>query len=79
VTEPRRFPPPWSAEETDACFIPRSQRAGARISTSGVVIRGCPTYRKVFLLDTNLSSATQSRNEPLAASMATLPADLLGS
>jgi hypothetical protein len=21
VTEPRRFPPPWSAEETDACFI----------------------------------------------------------
>jgi hypothetical protein len=23
VTEPRRFPPPWSAEETDACFIVR--------------------------------------------------------
>jgi hypothetical protein len=21
VTEPRRFPPPWSVEETDACFI----------------------------------------------------------
>jgi hypothetical protein len=21
VTEPRRFPPPWPVEETDACFI----------------------------------------------------------
>jgi hypothetical protein len=21
--EPRRFPPPWSIEETDACFIVR--------------------------------------------------------
>jgi hypothetical protein len=21
--EPRRFPPPWSVEETDACFIVR--------------------------------------------------------
>ena len=52
-----------SVEATDVCFIrPRRQRAGARIS-SGVVIRGCPTYRKVFLLDTNLPSATQSRNE----------------
>jgi len=28
----RRFPPPWSAEETDACFIVRdAQRAGARV------------------------------------------------
>jgi hypothetical protein len=28
----RRFPPPWSVEETDACFIsPRRQRAGARL------------------------------------------------
>jgi hypothetical protein len=23
VPEPRRFPPPWSVEETDACFIVR--------------------------------------------------------
>jgi hypothetical protein len=23
MTEPRRFPPPWSVEETDACFIVR--------------------------------------------------------
>jgi hypothetical protein len=23
VTDPRRFPPPWSAEETDACHIVR--------------------------------------------------------
>jgi hypothetical protein len=23
VTEARRFPPPWSVEETDACFIVR--------------------------------------------------------
>jgi hypothetical protein len=23
VSEPRRFPPPWSVEETDACFIVR--------------------------------------------------------
>ena len=27
-----RFPPPWTAEETDACFIVRDdQRAGARL------------------------------------------------
>jgi hypothetical protein len=29
VTEPRRFPPPWSAEETDACFIEKPPRFGA--------------------------------------------------
>jgi hypothetical protein len=23
MPEPRRFPPPWSVEETDACFIVR--------------------------------------------------------
>jgi len=23
---PRRFPPPWSVEETDACFITNGQR-----------------------------------------------------
>jgi hypothetical protein len=23
MTDPRRFPPPWIAEETDACFIVR--------------------------------------------------------
>ena len=25
----RRFPPPWSVEETDACFIVRTPRAQA--------------------------------------------------
>ena len=29
--EPRRFPPPWTVEETEACFIVRdAQWAGAR-------------------------------------------------
>ena len=23
MSEPRRFPPPWTAEETEACFIVR--------------------------------------------------------
>ena len=27
--EPRRFPPPWIAEETDACFIVRDARRQA--------------------------------------------------
>jgi hypothetical protein len=29
VTEPRRFPPPWSVEETDACFIVRDKNGQA--------------------------------------------------
>ena len=29
VTEPRRFPPPWSVEETDACFIVRDANGQA--------------------------------------------------
>jgi hypothetical protein len=27
--EPRRFPPPWIAEETDACFIVRDANGQA--------------------------------------------------
>jgi hypothetical protein len=26
----RRFPPPWSVEETDACFIVRDGKTGTR-------------------------------------------------
>jgi hypothetical protein len=29
VTEPRRFPPPWRVEETDACFIARDANGQA--------------------------------------------------
>jgi hypothetical protein len=29
MLEPRRFPPPWSAEETDACFIVRDANGQA--------------------------------------------------
>jgi hypothetical protein len=29
VTEPRRFPPPWTVEETDACFIVRDHNGQA--------------------------------------------------
>jgi hypothetical protein len=39
----RRFPPPWSAEETDACFIFRdAKRAGAglRLFRRGAVTTG---------------------------------------
>ena len=32
----RRFPPPWSVEETDACFIVRdARRSGARYRKTG--------------------------------------------
>jgi hypothetical protein len=27
--DPRRFPPPWTAEETDACFIVRDHNGQA--------------------------------------------------
>jgi hypothetical protein len=30
--ERRRFPPPWSTEETDACFIVREDEPGPAIS-----------------------------------------------
>ena len=38
MAEPRRFPPPWSVEETDACFIVRdaSGQALAYVSTKGL-------------------------------------------
>jgi hypothetical protein len=26
--EPRRFPPPWTVEETEACFIVRDGKTG---------------------------------------------------
>jgi len=26
---PRRFPPPWSVEEQDACFVVRDAKAGS--------------------------------------------------
>ena len=29
MTAPRRFPPPWSVEETDACFIVRDANGQA--------------------------------------------------
>jgi hypothetical protein len=29
LVTPRRFPPPWSAEETDACFIVRDANGQA--------------------------------------------------
>jgi HEPN domain-containing protein len=32
VTDPRRFPPPWSVEETDACFIVRDANGQALAS-----------------------------------------------
>jgi hypothetical protein len=35
VISSRRFPPPWTLEETDACFI--VQRAGARLSITFAV------------------------------------------
>jgi hypothetical protein len=33
---PRRFPPPWSAEETDACFIVRDH-GGQALASQGEV------------------------------------------
>ena len=40
---PRRFPPPWTVEETDTCFIVRD-RAGqalAYVEDDSRPLRGC--------------------------------------
>ena len=33
--EPRRFPPPWTVEETDACFIVGDHSAYVKFSDTG--------------------------------------------
>ena len=35
LVTPRRFPPPWSAEETDACFIVGDHSAYVKFSDTG--------------------------------------------
>jgi hypothetical protein len=46
---PRRFPPPWSVEETDACFIVRDVlMTGARLRLfrggAGTALGGAPAH-----------------------------------
>ena len=40
----RRFPPPWSVEETDACFILRDTNAQALAYVYSRTSRGRRTY-----------------------------------
>jgi hypothetical protein len=35
----RRFPPPWSVEETDACFIVRDAKIGGQFSVNRKIAR----------------------------------------
>jgi hypothetical protein len=39
---PRRFPPPWTAEETDACFIVKDH-AGLPLAYVGYLFNEPPT------------------------------------
>ena len=60
----RRFPPPWTVEETDACFIEKPPRFGASNGPHGVP--GCRNR----LIERRLNavrecSAPQSRDVPL--------------
>jgi len=60
----RSFPPPWSVDETDACFIEKPPRFGASNGPHG--LRGCRNR----LIERRLNavrecSAPQSRDVPL--------------
>jgi hypothetical protein len=45
----RRFPPPWSVEETDACFIVRDHSAYAKFSDTGKSVAPGPRTRNLSL------------------------------
>jgi hypothetical protein len=60
--EPRRFPPPWIAEETDACFVVRDANGYRRnVSPNAELI----AQRIISFLSTSRrppGSLTRSRN-----------------
>jgi hypothetical protein len=65
---PRRFPPPWSVEETDACFIVKD---GAGQKLAYVYFEDEPGRRSAAHL------ITRDEARRIAANIARLP-DLLG-
>jgi hypothetical protein len=62
---PRRFPPPWSADETDACFIVRDHGSGANLRLEpGRRVAAKPLSRdeaRRHLSRSSASSATPGR------------------
>jgi len=62
--EPRRFPPPWIAEETDACFIVRD---ASRQALAYVYFEEEPGRRSAAKL------LTRDEARRIAANIATLP------
>jgi hypothetical protein len=37
----RRFPPPWTVEKLNACFVVRYHRAGARVTDKPSLFHDC--------------------------------------
>jgi hypothetical protein len=66
--EPRRFPPPWFAEETEACFIVRDHNGQALAYVYFDDEKGRRTAAKLL---------TRDEARRIAASIAKLP-ELLG-
>jgi hypothetical protein len=50
TSSPRRFPSPWTAEETEACFIVREpgRRSAAKLLTRDWPGESPPTTHKFF-------------------------------
>ena len=67
MTEPRRFPPPWRVEETDACFIVRDATG-----------RRSPTCISRTSPDAGAAAKLLTRDEArhIAANIAKLPEGL---
>ncbi len=66
---PRRFPPPWSVEETDACFIVRDRDEQA---LAYIYCEDEPGRRSAAKL------LTRDEARRIAANIAKLPSLLLG-
>jgi hypothetical protein len=64
MPEPRRFPPPWSVEETDACFIVRDAN---RQALAYVYLEDEPRRRAAAKL------LTRDEARPIAVNIAKLP------
>jgi endo-1,4-beta-D-glucanase Y len=67
MASPRRFPPPWTVDETDACFIVKDH---AGMSLAYVYFEGEPGRRAAAKL------LTRDEARRIAANIAKLP-DLL--
>jgi hypothetical protein len=63
----RRFPPPWSVEETDTCFIVRDANGQAQIDSDN-----CPNQRAAAHLLTRDEAGRIAADPHAAMSMARL-------